>query len=99
MCSVPGPALRSRVPCTPGCHQPSPDTSHSLQAVEELLESLDLEKSSYHMGLSRVQRLTLAAGASSGAGRGGRHGLARRSGAAQGRHCLLPPTAFLVLGE
>lgn len=26
----------------------------SLQAVEELLESLDLEKSSYHMGLSRV---------------------------------------------
>lgn len=24
------------------------------QAVEELLESLDLEKSSYHMGLSRV---------------------------------------------
>lgn len=26
----------------------------SLQAVEELLESLELEKSSYHMGLSRV---------------------------------------------
>lgn len=25
-----------------------------LQAVEELLECLDLEKSSYHMGLSRV---------------------------------------------
>lgn len=25
-----------------------------LQAVEELLESLELEKSSYHMGLSRV---------------------------------------------
>lgn len=25
-----------------------------IQAVEELLESLDLEKSSYHMGLSRV---------------------------------------------
>lgn len=26
-----------------------------FQAVEELLESLDLEKSSYHMGLSRVR--------------------------------------------
>lgn len=33
---------------------PGPDTFPSLQAVEELLESLDLEKSSYHMGLSRV---------------------------------------------
>lgn len=28
------------------------------QAVEELLESLDLEKSSYHMGLSRVSKKT-----------------------------------------
>lgn len=28
------------------------------QAVEELLESLDLEKSSYHMGLSRVSNAT-----------------------------------------
>lgn len=31
-----------------------PDRSISLQAVEELLESLDLEKSSCCMGLSRV---------------------------------------------
>ena len=30
----------------------------SAQAVEELLESLDLEKSSYHMGLSRVSITT-----------------------------------------
>lgn len=29
-----------------------------IQAVEELLESLDLEKSSYHMGLSRVSKET-----------------------------------------
>lgn len=55
-----GPALRSGVPgtlgvpCTPGVPPASRDTSPSLQAVEELLESLDLEKSSYHMGLSRV---------------------------------------------
>lgn len=27
-----------------------------FQAVEELLESLELEKSSYHMGLSRVSQ-------------------------------------------
>uniref|UniRef100_A0A8C0IPG1 Myosin XVIIIA n=1 Tax=Chelonoidis abingdonii TaxID=106734 RepID=A0A8C0IPG1_CHEAB len=33
------------------------DSPLSLQAVEELLESLDLEKSSYHMGLSRVSLL------------------------------------------
>lgn len=31
-----------------------PDRGLSLQAVEELLESLDLEKSSWCMGLSRV---------------------------------------------
>lgn len=31
-----------------------PDRGMSLQAVEELLESLDLEKSSCCMGLSRV---------------------------------------------
>lgn len=31
-----------------------PDRDLSLQAVEELLESLDLEKSSCCMGLSRV---------------------------------------------
>lgn len=31
-----------------------PDRGLSLQAVEELLESLDLEKSSCCMGLSRV---------------------------------------------
>lgn len=55
-----GPALRSGVPgtpgvpCTPGVPPARRDTSPSLQAVEELLESLDLEKSSYHMGLSRV---------------------------------------------
>lgn len=29
-----------------------------FQAVEELLESLDLEKNSYHMGLSRVSTTT-----------------------------------------
>lgn len=29
-----------------------------FQAVEELLESLELEKSSYHMGLSRVSEVT-----------------------------------------
>lgn len=49
-----GPVLHPEIPHTPGCCQHSPDTSPSLQAVEELLESLDLEKSSYHMGLSRV---------------------------------------------
>lgn len=38
----------------PAPHVPHADASPSPQAVEELLESLDLEKSSYHMGLSRV---------------------------------------------
>lgn len=32
--------------------------SAALQAVEELLESLELEKSNYHMGLSRVSPVT-----------------------------------------
>lgn len=32
--------------------------SAGFQAVEELLESLELEKSSYHMGLSRVSIVT-----------------------------------------
>lgn len=48
-----GAAVRGS-PCTLGCCQPTPDALPSPQAVEELLESLDLEKSSYHMGLSRV---------------------------------------------
>lgn len=41
----------------PTHHVPHSDAPPSLQAVEELLESLDLEKSSYHMGLSRVGAL------------------------------------------
>lgn len=32
----------------------SADCIFGFQAVEELLESLDLEKSNYHMGLSKV---------------------------------------------
>lgn len=32
--------------------------SAAFQAVEELLESLELEKSNYHMGLSRVSAVT-----------------------------------------
>ncbi|NWS77192.1 MY18A protein, partial [Crotophaga sulcirostris] len=47
-------ALRWGWRCVSGRCRPSSDSSPSPQAVEELLESLDLEKSSYHMGLSRV---------------------------------------------
>lgn len=92
--------LQSGVPCTPGvpctlgCCQPSPDTSPSLQAVEELLESLDLEKSSYHMGLSRVWCQMVSAGAGGGTGQGwvaqGRdtwHGTAWFSAAWHGAQC------------
>lgn len=61
--------LWSRVPCTSKCLALM--SFPSLQAVEELLESLDLEKSSYHMGLSRV-RCPTPPGA--GVGRAVRHG-------------------------
>lgn len=70
----------------PTPHVPHSDASPSPQAVEELLESLDLEKSSYHMGLSRV-----------GALQGHPCSLWTGQGWAHGTRAALctPPTAFL----
>lgn len=55
----------------------------SFQAVEELLESLELEKSSYHMGLSKVSTVNAAAGA------GLRRSAAVPLDAARGQRCAL----------